>query len=61
MSLKKISPIQRAIDINNETIRKLELQNQELRALLPKRRAPRKEDLFITNPETGRKVYFNRR
>lgn len=61
MTLKKITPIERTIDINNETIRQLKLQNQELSALLPKRKVPDKRDLFITHPFTGKRTYFNRR
>ena len=61
MRLTPMSPteiqIRKAIRTNIETIKQLNLANQGLRSMLPKR-PPSKDKGYIRDPRTGKKIYY---
>lgn len=58
MALKRISPIQEAIGIIDQTIRQLRLQRAELVAKLPPVRPKKRERMYLIHPITGEKHYI---
>jgi len=60
MALKKLTPIEKAIYTIDDAIKDLELQRQELTALLPKR-APSRIKGYITDHRTGKRRWWNKK
>jgi hypothetical protein len=60
MALKKLTPIEKAIYTIDDAIKDLELQRQELMALLPNR-SPSPIRGYIIDHRTGKKRWWNKR